>query len=103
MLVIFTTTPSHLDATYLAERLVSEKLAACVQVLPKMLSFYFWQGKVQHNDEFLLLIKTSDEKYSQIEEFIKTNHSYTTPEIVAIKAEKVEENYLKWLKDYLVG
>ncbi|MCU0238009.1 MAG: divalent-cation tolerance protein CutA [Pyrinomonadaceae bacterium] len=101
MLVIFTTTPSHLDATILAEKLVSEKLAACVQVLPKMTSFYFWEGKVQHDDEFLLLIKTSDEKYSQIEEFIKANHSYTTPEIVAVKAEKVEANYLNWLNDYL--
>lgn len=101
MYLILTTTPSQLEARHLAERLVEERLAACVQVLPKMLSFYFWEGKVQHDDEFLLLIKTSDEKYSQIEEFIKTNQSYSTPEIVAIKAENVEENYLKWLEDYL--
>jgi periplasmic divalent cation tolerance protein len=101
MLVIFTTTPSYLDAKHLAENLVQEKLSACVPVLPKMTSFYFWEGKVQHDDEFLLLIKTSDEKYSQIEEFIKANHSYTTPEIVAVKAEKAEANYLNWLNDYL--
>jgi periplasmic divalent cation tolerance protein len=101
MLIVFTTTPTNEEAEDLAKKIVEAKLAACVQVLPPMKSFYFWQGEVQNDSEHLLLIKTLAEKYTELEDFINANHSYDVPEIVAMKSEKVSENYLNWLNDYL--
>ena len=98
MLIVLTTIPDREEAETLAEKLVSEKLAACVQVLPQMRSIYFWQGEVKKDDECLLLIKTLAEKYDAVEAFIRNNHSYSVPEIVALNAEKVFDGYLDWLK-----
>ncbi len=103
MMVVFTTTPNLAEAEALAEKIVSAKLAACVQILPEMKSFYFWEGAVQKEPEHLLLIKTLPEKFEELEKFIQTNHSYSIPEIVALRAEKVSENYLDWMKGYLTG
>ncbi len=101
MLIVLTTTPNIEEAETLAEKIVAEKLAACVQVLPPMKSFYFWEGAVQADSEHLLLIKTLAEKYDELEIFIRSNHSYDVPEIIAVRAEKVSDGYFKWLKDYL--
>jgi len=101
MLVVLTTTPNLTEAETLAGKIVEAKLAACVQVLPAMKSFYFWEGAVQKETENLLLIKTLPEKFDALEKFIQTNHSYSVPEIVALPAEKVSESYLGWMKKYL--
>jgi periplasmic divalent cation tolerance protein len=101
MLIVLTTTPSAKEAENLARKIVAAKLAACVQVLPPMKSFYFWEGAIQADTEHLLLIKTADEKFDELEDFIRQNHSYAVPEIVALGAEKVSESYLNWLNDYL--
>lgn len=101
MLIVFTTSPNTEEAENLAQKIVESKLAACVQILPQMRSFYIWKGKVQNEAEHLLLIKTLPEKYTELEKFIKTNHSYEVPEIIALKAEKVSESYLNWMKENL--
>ena len=101
MLIVLTTTPTSEEAESLANGLVESRLAACVQILPKMTSVYEWDGKIERSDEHLLLIKTLPEKYEVVEKFILDHHSYETPEIVAIDAEKVSSGYLKWLTDYL--
>lgn len=101
MIIILTTTPSIEEAESLARKIIEARLAACVQVLPRMKSFYFWENAVQTDAEHLLLIKTVPEKYDELEKFIQSNHSYDVPEIVALRAEKVSENYSKWLKEYL--
>ena len=101
MIVVFTTTPNLKEAESLAQGLVMEKLAACVQVLPQMRAFYFWQGEVRQDSECLLLIKTLAEKYDAIETYIRNNHSYSMPEIAAIDAERVFAGYSDWLKGYL--
>ena len=85
----------------MARKIVEARLAACVQVLPPVKSFYFWEGAVQADSEHLLLIKTLPGKYDELEEFIRSNHSYSVPEIVALSAEKVSEDYFDWLKKYL--
>ncbi len=66
-----------------------------------MTSVYAWEGKVERADEHLLLIKTLPEKYEAVEKYILDRHSYDTPEVVAIDAEKVSAGYLKWLTDSL--
>jgi periplasmic divalent cation tolerance protein len=101
MLIILTTTPNIEEAEDLARKILEAKLAACVQVLPQMKSFYFWKDKVQNDLEHLLLIKTLPEKYSELESFIQSNHSYEVPEIAAISAEKVSESYLNWMMESL--
>lgn len=101
MLITLTTTAKTEEAESLANGLVESRLAACVQILPKMTSVYYWQGKVEKESEHLLLIKTLAEKYEAVEKYILDHHSYDTPEIVAIDAEKVSAGYLKWLTDYL--
>ncbi len=101
MLIVLTTTPNEGEAEDLAEKIVAEKLAACVQILPQMKSVYFWDGAVQKESEHLLLIKTLPEKFDELKQFIQANHSYETPEIAALKAENVSENYFNWIKDSL--
>ncbi len=101
MLIVLTTSPNEREAEALAQKIVAEKLAACVQILPPMKSFYFWEGAVKKETEHLLFIKTLPKKFDRLEEFIQTNHSYETPEIVAIQAEKVSARYLDWMKESL--
>jgi periplasmic divalent cation tolerance protein len=102
MIIVMTAIDSAEKAEALARGIVEGRLAACVQVLPPMASFYFWEGAVQREAEHLLLIKTADEKYAEVEAFILANHSYDVPEIIAIRAENVSQGYAKWLGDYLV-
>jgi len=102
MLIVLTTTPNAEEAEGLAKKIIGEKLAACVQVLPPMKSFYFWEDAVQAETEHLLLIKTLAEKYDALETFIQAKHSYDVPEIAALAAENVSAKYLSWIKDYLV-
>ena len=101
MLVVLTTTSTSEEAETLAHLLVGNKLAACVQILPKMKSIYFWEGKVMTEPEHLLLIKTRDENFDDVSRFIRRNHTYDAPEIVAIRADRISEDYLKWIGDTL--
>jgi len=101
MLVVLTTTSGFSEGSVLAEKLVEAKLAACVQIVPQITSVYAWEGKLQKENEQLLLIKTTEDKYSELEKFIIEHHSYDVPEIVAIKAENVFGPYQAWLEEYL--
>ena len=101
MLIVLTSTPNDAEAGTLAEKIVNARLAACVQILPRMTSVYIWDGKVQKGAEHLLIIKTIPSKWDMLRDLITTNHSYDVPEIVAIDAEKVSEPYLEWLLSVL--
>ena len=101
MIIVLPTTPNTEEAEQLARKIVEGRLAACVQVLPPVKSFYFWEGALQADSEHLLLIKTLPEKYAALEEFIRSNHSYSVPEIVAVPAQRVSDDYFEWLKKYL--
>lgn len=98
MIIVLTTVPDADDGERLAEQLIGERLAACVQILPKMTSVYFWEGEVRTEPEHLLLIKTLDSKFDELAEFIRANHSYTVPEVVAVRVESVSEEYLEWMR-----
>lgn len=101
MLVVFTSVPASGEGLTLAEKLIEAKLAACVQIVPQIASIYEWEGVIQKENEQLLLIKTSEEKYAELEAFITEHHSYDVPEIVAIDAEHVSTPYLSWMREYL--
>ncbi|RMG05302.1 MAG: divalent-cation tolerance protein CutA [Acidobacteria bacterium] len=102
MLVVFTTVPNKEEGETLARKIVEQRLGACVQVLPQMTSFYFWQGEIQKDSEHLILIKTLPEKYKDLQDFIIKNHSYSVPEIIALSVQDAFQGYLEWAKDYLL-
>jgi periplasmic divalent cation tolerance protein len=101
MLIVLTTCPTAEEANDLAGKIINARLAACVQVLPQMTSFYTWEGEVHREPEHLLLIKTLGSKYDELERFIMANHSYSVPEIVAIDAARESRPYLDWMKGLL--
>ena len=101
MLIVFTTMPTRDAGEVLARKIVNERLAACVQVLPQMTSIYIWEGKVHSESEHLLLIKTLNEHYDALREFIIANHSYSVPEIIAVESSKVSGRYLAWMRELL--
>lgn len=97
--VVLTTIDSAEGAHRLAEALVDRKLAACVNILPKIASIYRWQGKVEQAEEWLLLIKTTDELFPRLREAIKELHSYEVPECISLAIEDGLPDYLKWIAE----
>ena len=97
-LVVLVTVPSREDGERIAEALVGEALAACVNIVGPMRSIYRWQGEVCRDDEHLLLIKTTRERYSALEARVKALHSYDVPEVVALPIETGSAEYLAWVK-----
>jgi periplasmic divalent cation tolerance protein len=98
-LIVFVTTSDNDEAASIAGALVSERLAACVNVVPAIESIYRWEGKVTHDREALIIIKTTDERYPELERRIKDLHSYSTPEVIALRIERGSSDYLEWLRD----
>ncbi len=101
LMIVMTTVADEGSGRKLARRIVEEKLAACVQVLPKMTSFYMWKGEVQEDGEHLLLIKSLPEKYTEIEQLLLAEHTYETPEILAIETSYAAAGYLDWMTETL--
>jgi periplasmic divalent cation tolerance protein len=96
-MIIFSTTPDEETAARIAETLVEERLAACIQVLPGVTSFYRWQGKLEKSDEKLLVIKTSRDRLDELVTRIESLHPYEVPEIVAVEVADGAKKYLDWI------
>lgn len=96
-IVVMTTFDNPNAAQALANQLIGQRLAACVQVIGPMTSTYRWQGKIENSREWLALIKTRAQLWPALERFIRAHHGYDTPEIMAIPAESVSDTYLAWL------
>jgi len=97
------TASSAEEATRIAELLLNQKLAACVQILPDMQSIYVWKGEVQREKEVLLLVKTTRANFAELEREVRAIHSYETPEIIALPIAAGSEPYLKWLTSSCEG
>ena len=98
-LIVFVTTPSIEEANRIAEALVTRRLAACVNIISAIQSIYRWEGEITHDQESLMIIKTTEERYAELESNVKELHSYSTPEVVALRIERASEEYLKWLRE----
>ena len=96
-IVVLMTAGSQEEASRLAEMLVGAHLAACVQILPQMESVYRWKGEVHRAPEFLLLAKTTDACFDELEREVRALHTYDTPEIVAVPVTHVSTPYFEWL------
>jgi len=99
--IIFCTCPDQQTAKQIAESLIRDKSAACVNIIPGITSVYQWQGKIESAQEHLLLIKSRVEKYSTIESKIKQIHPYELPEIIAVPIERGLPEYLQWIDSCL--
>ena len=96
LMVVLCTAPDRVAAEQLARGLVEERLAACVNTIPGLTSFYRWQGRVEIDSEVQLLIKTRKGRFEELAAWIEANHPYDVPEIVVLPAERVSDSYLAW-------
>lgn len=96
-IVVFVTAPNLTEAQKIAKRLVKLKFAACVNVTEPVRSVYRWKGKVEQQKEYLLIIKTTRDKFKKVEAEILSNHRYTTPEIICLPIIDGTANYLAWI------
>lgn len=94
-----TTLPDESQARELARILVTRKLAACINILPKMTSIYEWQGKLEQGEEHLLIIKTEQDRLAELQNTIKEAHPYELPEIIVVPIVGGYEPYLNWISN----
>jgi periplasmic divalent cation tolerance protein len=97
VLLVFTNLPDREAALALANTLIEQKLAACVNVLGECTSVYRWQGAVENAGEVPLLIKTTASRYAELEAAIREQHSYELPEIIAVPLARGLPEYLQWV------
>ena len=94
---VYTTWPSIVEAEQAGRNLVERRLAACVNILPRMISHYWWEGKVERAEEAVMIIKTRASLAPAVEAAVKDIHSYDVPAIVVLPVESVEQSYLGWI------
>lgn len=99
--VALVTTGSTKEARKIAKTLVEERLAACVNVLPKIQSHYRWKGAVQVDEECLLIIKSSRPHFVELRKAIEKLHSYKVPEIICLPIVEGADPYMNWLEESL--
>lgn len=98
-LMIITTFENFLSAHQISKILITEQVAACCTLIPNCFSVYSWEGKAEERKENLLLIKTTEEKYNQLEQRLRELHSDKVPEIIALPVVAGLEDYLSWVRD----
>jgi periplasmic divalent cation tolerance protein len=99
VLAVLTNLPDSESAFNLARTLVARRVAACVNVLAPATSFYRWEGREESATEVPVIIKTTTERYAELEGIVRECHPYELPEIIALPVERGLENYLGWIAD----
>lgn len=97
VLLVLTNLPDRASAERLADQLVAQRLAACVNILAPCRSVYRWKGDVQHDEEHPVFIKTTRERYAALEAAIRAGHPYEVPEIIATPVAAGFPGYLEWV------
>ena len=95
--IVLSTAGSEDEARKIARHLVGNRLAACVNIVPQIESIYRWQGKVESSREWLLLIKTTANRFPAVRDAVRESHSYELPECIAISIEDGTADYLEWI------
>ena len=97
ILIVFCTVQGDKEAQRIARTLLKKKLAACCNIVPNIQSVYYWEGDIKDSAEALLIIKTTQKLYEQLEKEIKMMHSYSVPEIIGSKVETGSAAYIDWI------
>jgi len=101
MKIILSTTSNKEEAQKIAKVLISKKLAACINIIPQIISMYEWQNNFENDEESLMIIKTSDEMANFVKETILELHSYTLPEIIFLDTTGGHFEYENWVLNQL--
>ena len=96
-IVVLSTCASAEEAERLARRVIDERLAACVNVLSPVRSFYRWKGEIEDSAEWLLIIKSTRDKFDALRAALESAHTYEVPEVIAIPVVEGSPNYLAWI------
>ena len=99
LVIIFITAASEQEAASISKALVEEGLIACANIIPQIRSLYRWEGKIWDEREWLLTIKTKRDRFDDLEKHIKSLHSYSAPEIIALPVVEGSSSYLKWVEE----
>ncbi|MGB6539057.1 MAG: divalent-cation tolerance protein CutA [Xanthobacteraceae bacterium] len=94
---VYTTYPSVVEAERAGRALVERRLCACVNILPGMISLYWWQGKIERGEEVVMIIKTRAALAEPVRAAVREMHSYTTPAILVLPVEGVDADYHAWI------
>ena len=97
-IVVFITVDSPENAQKLADKLLTERQAACVNIIPGVESHYWWQGKIEKTDELMLVVKSRAALLDDLIKLVKENHSHNVPEIVSLPIIGGNEDYLEWIE-----
>jgi periplasmic divalent cation tolerance protein len=95
--LVYTTWPSIVEAERAGRQIVERRLAACVNILPGMISHYWWEGKVERGEETVMIVKTRAALAEPVREAVKALHSYTTPAIMVLPVESADADYYAWI------
>jgi periplasmic divalent cation tolerance protein len=101
--LVYTTWPSIVEAEKAGRVIVERRLAACVNILPGMVSHYWWQGQIERAEEAVMLIKTSAALAEAVRQAVRELHSYDTPAIMVQPVESVEADYYRWILEEAKG
>jgi len=96
---VYTTFPSVVEAEKAGQALVDARLAACVNILPGMISVYRWQGVVERAEEAVMIVKTRASLAEQVRASVKATHPYDTPAIAVLPVESTDDRYFEWILD----
>jgi periplasmic divalent cation tolerance protein len=100
---VYTTYPSIVEAEDAGRALVERRLCACVNILPGIVSLYWWQGKIDRGDEVVMIIKTRASLSEAVRAAVRQMHSYTTPAILVLPIETVDPDYHAWIVEETRG
>lgn len=97
--VAYVTAPDEEVAKKIGHGLVNKKLAACINIIPKITSIYEWEGKINEDSEVLMMIKTRTAKIDKLIQYVKENHPYTVCEVISLPIQNGNDAYLKWISE----
>jgi periplasmic divalent cation tolerance protein len=95
--LVYTTWPSIVEAEVAGRKIVERRLAACVNILPGMISHYWWEGEIERTEEVVMLIKTRAALAEPVSAAVKELHSYTTPAVMVLPVETLDSAYHRWI------
>ena len=95
--LVYTTWPSIVEAERAGRAIVERRLAACVNILPGMISHYWWKGKIERAEEVVMFVKTRASLTYAVRDAVKESHSYTTPAIMTLSVEDLDPDYHAWI------